>query len=90
MSNNVHGLTIKDADGKTKAHPLYWVWHEKRKKYFMGDPWYDDVLEFVNWAEEHDWERGDCIRRYNTKEAYSPSNCYVHVRGTSLGVAKGD
>ena len=46
MSNNVHGLTVKDDSGKTKAHPLYWVWHEKRKNYTMCAAWEDDVLEF--------------------------------------------
>ena len=88
MSNNIHGLTVKDENGKTKAHPLYWVWHEKRKFYVMKEPWYSDVLDFVNWAEEQGWEKGDSIRRHNTNEAYSPKNCYVHVRGTALGVTK--
>ena len=88
MSNNIHGLTVKDENGKTKAHPLYWVWHEKRKFYFMEEPWYSNVLDFVNWAEEQGWEKGDSIRRFDTNEAYSPKNCYVHVRGTALGVEK--
>lgn len=88
MSNNIHGLTVKDETGKTKAHPLYWVWHEKRKFYAMEEPWVSDVLEFVNWAEEQGWEKGDCIRRHDTNASYSPSNCYVHVRGTALGVEK--
>ena len=88
MSNNIHGLTIKDENGKTKAHPLYWVWHEKRKFYFMEEPWYSNVLDFVTWAEEQGWEKGDSIRRFNTTEDYSPKNCYVHVRGTALGVKK--
>ena len=99
MSNNIHGLTVKDENGKTKAHPLYWVWHEKRKFYFMEEPWYSNVLDFVTWAEEQGWvgtytddegevHLGDCIRRHDTNEAYSPKNCYVHVRGTALGVEK--
>jgi len=88
MSNNIHGLTVKDDDGKTKAHPLYWVWHEKRKNYEMETPWYEDVLCFVEWAEAEGWEQGNNIRRYDTTEPYSPSNCYVHVRGTALGVLK--
>ncbi len=87
MSNNVHGLTVKDDAGRTKAHPLYWVWHEKRKKYDMSPAW-DHVGDFVEWAEAEGWEKGDCIRRYDTHAPYHPQNCYVHVRGTALGVAK--
>lgn len=87
MSNNVHGLTLKDESGKTIAHPLYWVWHEKQKRYDMDLEW-EEVLPFVEWAEANGWVRGDSIRRYDTHEPYSSSNCYVHVRGTALGVAK--
>jgi len=88
MSNNVHGLTVKDSDGKTKAHPLYWVWHEKRKNYAMCALWEDDVAEFVLWAEASDWEKGNSIRRWDSNLHYSPANCYIHVRGTALGVSK--
>lgn len=87
MSNNIHGLTVKDADGNTKAHPLYWVWHEKRKNYDMDSEW-EHVGDFVDWAEAEGWQQGDNIRRYDTNAAYSPANCYVHVRGTALGVLK--
>ena len=87
MSNNLHGLTVKDENGKTKAHPLYWVWHEKRKNYDM-DPEWDTVLEFVTWAEGCGWVKGNSIRRHDTNEPYGPVNCYVHVRGTPLGQEK--
>lgn len=88
MANNVHGLTVKDEDGKTRAHPLYWVWHEKKKKYDMCDDWYDSVLEFVDWAEANHWEKGDNIRRFDTEAPFNPENCYIHVRGTPLGEKK--
>ena len=88
MSNESHGLTYKDEDGKTVAHPLYWVWHEKKKKYDMVSFWEDDVAEFVSWAEENHWVKGDNIRRFDVFEPYGPDNCYVHVRGTALGVSK--
>jgi hypothetical protein len=88
MSNNVHGLTVKDDSGKTKAHPLYWVWHEKRKNYDMCDSWYDDVLEFHDWCLDHYWKKGNSIRRHDTDEPFSPENCYIHVRGTPLGEEK--
>lgn len=87
MSNNIHGLTVKDPYGRTKAHPLYWVWHEKRKFYDMSSEW-DNVGDFVEWAESEGWKQGDSIRRFDTNEAYSTKNCYVHVRGTALGVKK--
>lgn len=87
MSNNSHGLTVKDENGKTKAHPLYWVWHEKRKNYDM-DPEWGTVLPFVEWAESCGWAKGDSIRRYDVEAPYSPKNCYVHVRGTPLEVDK--
>ena len=87
MSNNVHGLTVKDESGKTKAHPLYWVWHEKCKKYDMSSEW-EHVGDFVEWAVERGWVKGNNIRRFDTNEPYSPANCYVHVRGTALGVEK--
>ena len=87
MSNNLHGLTVKDESGKTKAHPLYWVYHEKRKNYSMHDAW-DTVLPFVVWAEQSGWEKGDSIRRHDTSKPYGPKNCYVHVRGTPLGQEK--
>lgn len=87
MSNNVHGLTLKDEHGKTFAHPLYWVWMEKKKHYAMSHEW-QDVLEFVEWAEAHGWEKGNSIRRFHVDQAYGPQNCYVHVRGTALGIAK--
>ena len=87
MSNNVHGLTVKDETGKTKAHPLYWVWHEKRKHYPL-DPAWEEVAEFVEWAEANGWEKGNSIRRFNTHGPYGPANCYVHVRGTPIGEAK--
>lgn len=87
MSNNVHGLTVKDDTGRTKAHPLYWVWHEKRKKYDMSPVW-EEVGDFVEWAEAEGWEKGNSIRRFDTHAPYSPKNCYVHVRGTALGVSK--
>lgn len=87
MSNNVHGLTIRDADGKPKAHPLYWVWHEKKKNYDM-DPAWEDVYSFYEWCMSHDWEKGNSIRRHDTTEPFGPKNCYVHVRGTPLGEPK--
>lgn len=87
MSNNVHGLTVKDENGKTKAHPLYWVWHEKKKKYDMHPAW-DNVVDFYDWCMSKDWEGGNSIRRYATTEPYGPDNCYIHVRGTPLGEAK--
>jgi hypothetical protein len=89
MSNNVHGLTVKDEDGKTKAHPLYWVWHEKKKKYAMCENWRESVLDFVEWAEHCGWAKGDSVRRYEVAHPFSPENCYVHVRGTPLGQEKG-
>ena len=82
MSNNVHGLTVKDEDGKTKAHPLYWVWHEKRKSYNMEPHWEDSVMEFHDWCLINGWEKGNSIRRYDTGKPFGPANCYVHVRGT--------
>lgn len=89
MSNHVHGLTVKDEEtGKTVAHPLYWVWHEKRKHYDLSEMWYEDVLSFVVWAEESGWEKGDSIRRFDTEKPFSAKNCYVHVRGTPLGEEK--
>ena len=88
MSNSTHDLTYKDDKGRTKAHPLYWVWREKRKNYAMCKLWEEHVLEFVEWAEEHKWEKGDNIRRYKTHKKFSPKNCYIHVRGTPLGEAK--
>jgi len=87
MSNNVHGLTVKDETGKTVAHPLYWVWQEKNKHYSMSPAW-ELVLNFVEWAESMGWEKGDSIRRFDVKKPYGPNNCYVHVRGTALGVVK--
>lgn len=87
MSNNLHGLTVKDENGKTKAHPLYWVWHEKRKQYGIEPEWYT-VLPFVEWAVAAGWEKGDSIRRYDTSKPYGSANCYVHVRGTPLGQEK--
>lgn len=88
MSNNVHGLTIKDETGRTVAHPLYWVWQEKKKHYPMADEW-ADVAVFVEWAESAGWKKGNNIRRFYVHEPYGPQNCYVHVRGTPLGVVKG-
>lgn len=88
MSNNVHGLTVKDENGKTKAHPLYWVWHEKKKKYDMVPQWADDVLAFHDWCIERGWEKGNSIRRHDTNKPFGPENCYVHVRGTPLGQEK--
>jgi hypothetical protein len=79
MANNVHGLTVKDENGKTKAHPLYWVWHEKKKKYDMVDDWADDVLAFHDWCIENGWEKGKQVRRHNTKEPFSPENCYIYT-----------
>jgi hypothetical protein len=87
MSNHIHGLTVKDESGKTRAHPLYWVYHEKRKNYDI-DPAWNTVFSFVEWAKSHGWVRGDSIRRRNTSEPYGPTNCYVHVKGTPLGQAK--
>ena len=87
MSNQVHGLTEKDENGRTVAHPLYWVWREKRKHYVMAEVW-EEVLAFVEWAESNGWKRGDSIRRYRVDKPYSPINCYVHVKGTSLGTSK--
>lgn len=88
MSNNlIHGLTIKGVDGKTKAHPLYWVWHEKKKNYSMAPEW-GAVLPFYEWCLANGWESGNSIRRHNIEAPYSPSNCYVHVRGTALGKEK--
>ena len=88
MSNNLHGLTVKDpVTGKTKAHPLYWVYHEKKKNYDMSKEW-DTVAAFVEWAESCGWEKGNSIRRHRTDEPYGPANCYVHVRGTPLGQEK--
>jgi hypothetical protein len=89
MANIVHGLTVKNEDGKTVAHPLYWVWHEKRKRYDMCSHWVEDVLAFVVWALESGWVKGDSIRRYKTNKPFSPDNCYVHVIGTPLGQEKG-
>lgn len=88
MSNNVHGLTVKDESGRTIAHPLYWVWQEKRKHYEMVPKW-TDVAVFVEWAEKMGWERGNSIRRFYVEAPYGPTNCYVHVRGTPLRVVKG-
>ena len=88
MSNELHGLTYKDESGKTVAHPLYWVWHEKKKKYDMVPVWEDDVAEFVSWAESMGWEKGDSLRRFYVHQPYGPDNCYVHVKGTALGVIK--
>jgi hypothetical protein len=79
MANNVHGLTVKDENGKTKAHPLYWVWHEKKKKYDMCEDWADDVMAFHDWCIENGWEKGKQVRRHNTKEAFSPENCYIYT-----------
>ena len=84
MANNVHGLTVKDENGKTKAHPLYWVWHEKRKKYDMAEDWSDDVLAFHDWCLANGWEKGNQIRRYDTSLPYGPDNCFVHVKGQPL------
>lgn len=87
MSNESHGLTEKDANGRTKAHPLYWVWREKRKHYEMVSAW-DSVADFVEWAINNNWEPGNSIRRHKVNKPYGPKNCYVHVRGTALGVEK--
>ena len=79
MANNVHGLTVKDENGKTKAHPLYWVWHEKKKKYDMCDDWADDVMAFYDWCMENGWEKGKQVRRTDTKAPFSPENCYIYT-----------
>jgi len=86
MSNNTHGLTYKDDDGKVQAHPLYWVWHANKKTYKLADEWADSVLDFVTWAESHGWEKGKDIRRYDSKLPFSEENCYVHTRGEKLSV----
>lgn len=88
MSNNVHGLTYRDDNGRSVAHPLYWVWHEKKKNYDMVEEW-EDVAAFVEWAEFMGWEKGDSLRRFYVEHPYGPKNCYVHVRGTPLRQVKG-
>lgn len=89
MANNVHGLTVKDENGKTKAHPLYWVWHEKRKKYDMCLDWREDVLVFYEWCITNGWQKGCQIRRYDTSEPYDPENCFVHIPGRPLKKKEG-
>lgn len=88
MSNNVHGLTYRDDNGRSVAHPLYWVWHEKNKNYDMVPEW-ENVAAFVEWAEKMGWEKGDSLRRFYVEQPYGPQNCYVHVRGTPLRQVKG-
>ena len=88
MTNSVHNLTFKGLDGKTVAHPLYWVWHAKKKAYPMCRDWEDSALEFYDWCLSNGWKRGDSIRRHDPNWSFNPTNCYVHVRGTPLGQEK--
>ena len=88
----MHGLTRKMVDGKVVAHPLYWVWREKRKSYPMSGGWEESVVPFVHWALAEGWKMGsgDSIRRFDTKKPYSPDNCYVHPLGSALRRKKDD
>ena len=86
MGNNfIHGLTLKDKEGKTKAHPLYWVWHAKRKQYTL-DPAWEYEGDFFEWCMANGWEKGTQIRRHDTTLPYGPDNCYVHVPKRKKGV----
>jgi len=88
--------SIATAKRKRKQHPLYFVWHNMKKRcyrtenkdyrYYGGrgirvcSEWLADSKSFMQWAIGHGWQVGLQIDRIDSDGDYEPMNCRFVTR----------
>lgn len=84
------GPSFPNWKGGISKHGSYYIWHHMMKRcYKTSDPEYknyggrgikvcdewQDILNFIKWAKNNNWNNSLEIDRINNNKGYSPDNC---------------